>query len=90
MKHLPLRECGAAIAVVVALLGAYGGAYWATIDGVEIQRGVAKYRLPREFAESLFAPAHELDRQLRVDYWKENYMRADIERRLSRFQCGGK
>ena len=35
MKHLPLRECGYAIAVVVAVCLLYGGAYLALVEVVE-------------------------------------------------------
>jgi hypothetical protein len=87
MKHLPLRECGYAIAFIVALLLLYGGAYLAMMERrLLLISSVASqvyvdYRYGDEWSEALFGPAHELDRQIRPELWKgevdhtANYLR---------------
>jgi hypothetical protein len=74
MKHLPLRECGYAIAFIVALVLLYGGAYLAMMTYEDIGSGrrivILEYRFGGERAEYFFAPAHEIDRRLRPDLWR--------------------
>jgi hypothetical protein len=74
MKHLPLKECGYAIAGVVVLLVLYGGAYLALSTKTEFGWGEShsfvEYRCGGEWSVSFFAPAHEIDRLLRPDFWR--------------------
>ena len=81
MKHLPLRECGYAIAVVVVLLVLYGGAYLALSTKVELDFGTyVDYRFGGEWSATIFEPAHDVDRFLRADFW-----RAEIDADYSRW-----
>jgi hypothetical protein len=77
MKHVPLRECAYAIIFVVALLCLYGGAYLAMMERVDLytsiggeETPIATYRFGGEGSETFFSVAHEVDRQLRPDFWK--------------------
>ena len=74
MKHLPLRECGYAIAVVVVLLLLYGGAYLALMTYTNVGSGrlipILQYRFGGEWSHGFFAPAHEVDRRFRPDLWR--------------------
>jgi hypothetical protein len=82
MKHLPLRELGAAFAFVVVLVGLYLGAYFAMVDSIDVAemlssvrpyRGPARpfvfYRFGDDWSRSFFGPAHALDRRLRPELW---------------------
>ena len=70
MKHLPLRECGYAIVVVVVLLALYG-AYLAMVQrSRHLWNSRPIYRFGDEQARCFFAPAHEIDRRLRPDFWQ--------------------
>jgi hypothetical protein len=87
MKHLPLRECGFAIAVLLGFLLLYGGTYFAMmlrderISGIMIGGRIAEpsvrleYRFGGEWSRSLFEPAHEIDRRLRPDLWRNELIR---------------
>ena len=78
MKHLPLRECGYAIAFVVVLTGLYAGAYFAMMQRFDLgissiageETPIVTYRFGGESSEWFFAPAHEVDRRLRPDLWR--------------------
>ena len=78
MKHLPLRELAYAIVFVAVLLGLYGGAYLAMMQrynlGISSIAGeetpVVAYRFGGESAESFFWLAHDVDRRVRPDMWR--------------------
>ena len=71
MRHMPLRECGYAIAFVVLLLFVYGGAYFAMMERKEIGHSPhVSYRFGEEWTEAIFAPAHDVDRRVRPDVWQ--------------------
>ena len=80
MKHLPLRECVCAIIAVVVLLGLYGGAYLAMMQRTEFGwfSGLT-YRFGGEHARWFFAPAHDLDRRLRPDLWRDEIRVGDFD-----------
>jgi hypothetical protein len=81
MKHLPLRECGYAIAVLAVLAGLYLGAYFVLLERLDLgelvaQRGTPEYReMPAacyytgEWGYDFFRPAHHVDRMLRPWVW---------------------
>jgi hypothetical protein len=88
-QHLPLRECGYAIAVVVVLLVLYGGAYLAMMERVDVgisskageQTPIALYRFGGESTPWFFGPAHEVDRWIRPELWRnERVFRPDVGR----------
>jgi hypothetical protein len=71
MRHFPLRELGWAIGFIVLTATAYVGGYF-----VMVQREIAGlnsvkpiYRVRSELTSKLFAPIHQVDRQLRLKYW---------------------
>jgi hypothetical protein len=74
MKHLPLRECGYAIAFVLAMCVLYGGAYLALMQADDTGAGrympMLKYRFGGEWSKRIFAPAHEVDRRIRPELWR--------------------
>jgi hypothetical protein len=90
MKHLPLRECGYAIAFIAGACILYGGAYVALLqrevlalaaDGQEMTS--VSYGFGDEGAEWFFAPAHAIDAKLRPALWSHDFDPAFI-RFLSR------
>ncbi len=78
MKHLPLREVAYAIAFVVALFVLYAIAYLALMIRVDLgissiageETPMVTYRFGGESSEWFFAPAHEVDRRLRLELWR--------------------
>jgi hypothetical protein len=73
-QHLPWKECGWAIGVLVFLAATYVSSYYATVDHAVDSLSppinvVPIYRFGGKAAEALFAPMHHLDRRLRRDYW---------------------
>ena len=77
MKHLPLRECGYAIAVLVVLLLLYGGDYLALAMRIDVtsmihaekETVVLAYRFGGDGSKAFFSPAHQIDRLIRFDFW---------------------
>jgi hypothetical protein len=78
MKHLPLRECGYAIGVILIACALYGSTYvalserkiaWYNLDPFE-EVPVVSYRFGDEWAEWFFAFAHEIDSKIRSDMWR--------------------
>ena len=78
MRHLPLRECGYAVGFILAIMLLYGGAYLGMMERIDLgissiageETPMVAYRFGGDWSESFFAPAHEIDRQLRPDLWK--------------------
>src|SRR5436309_14620124 len=84
MKHLPLREMGYAVVVVVLLAAIYLGSYFAMVKrgartnwsyspppGEEMPPLVyPRYRWNLGVV-AFFAPAHAIDRRLRPGYWSD-------------------
>ena len=87
MKHMPLRECGYAIGFVAILLVLYGGAYIAMmqrterISGFMFEGKIAEisvrleYRCGGDTSAAFFGPAHEIDRRLRPEMWRNELIR---------------
>jgi hypothetical protein len=89
MRHFHLRECVYAIVILLALLILYGGAYLAMMERTEHHFGVAMmaegkigppsvildYRIGGEWSRAFFGPAHEADRRLRPDLWRNELRR---------------
>ena len=75
------------LAAILLLFGAYLGAYYAMLKGSLYFHGVGysipMYRLRSEALEAGFAPAHEIDRLIRPDYWSDEWQRTN--RTPSRF-----
>jgi len=94
MKHLPLRECGYAIGVVVLLAAVYVGAYYAMVGrDYDPNRWVvgacddcvhAQY--PTEHLRAFFAPIHQVDRKARARFWSEDGFVNDLALDISRRQ----
>lgn len=86
MKHFPWRECGWAVLFLLVLAGLYFGAYFAMMRPIvsvsHSERGVSGrvpfYNRPwmphtmAEWASTIFAPMHAIDRALRPDFWAES------------------
>src|SRR5262245_7070258 len=70
MKHLPLRECGLAVLLLLVLIGFYVGGYYLLMTRVG-------YFLPDmsteagavRFGGEIFAPMHWIDVRLRPGRW---------------------
>jgi hypothetical protein len=89
MRHSLLRECGCAIAILLAILLLYGGAYLAMMERTEHHFGMSMwadgkigppavwldYRFGGEWSRTFFGPAHEADRRLRPDLWQNELIR---------------
>lgn len=84
MKSLPWRECGWSVLFVVLLIGLYGGTYWIMLttnsrdqrldietwdDGCGRLIVVPDYRFGGEWSETVFTPAHMVDRAIRPTFW---------------------
>lgn len=68
------------VAVFVTTLVAYVAAYFALVDFEYVRVGISpdirtNYRIGDNFLEPLFAPMHELDRNLLRPYYWEQYGR---------------
>jgi hypothetical protein len=78
MRHFPLRECGYALGVVVLLAAIYVGSYYATVQPKYFRMPpgdracLVEYRLDDEgWLKVFFAPMHDLDRQIRPEWWED-------------------
>src|SRR4051812_35297175 len=82
MRHVPWKELGWAVLVVVLLLGGYGGLYLASVKTDRDAWGIETwvdgqihfklnpcYRFGGEWSEAVFKPAHMVDRAIRPTYW---------------------
>jgi hypothetical protein len=83
MRHFPLREIGYAIGFVVLMAALYVGAYYGMVTKEQFGRGrnfVVDYRIGGEWAESFFAPMHQIDREIRPATWiNEMQRQGEIE-----------
>ena len=72
MHHVPHRELGYAVRLIVFLAALYVGAYYAIVtSGPEgLSRYLVEYRIGGNWAESFFAPMHELDLTIRPSWWQ--------------------
>jgi hypothetical protein len=75
---MPIRELVYAIVFVAALLLLYGGAYLAMMERFDLgissiageETPIVTYRFGGEWSEGFFTPAHEIDRRVRPDLWR--------------------
>ena len=83
MKHIPLREIGFSIVIVIALAAAlYIACYYAAVvrSGEVDSAGAMMlrvsvyptYRWGDDKAAVFFGPAYAIDRRLRPHYWSED------------------